>query len=180
MECPFRFLHTAFLSRPARHYPRFRIRRSSSERRGDFNPLTHALPSAHYGGSDFARSFIVGYGSSPSRHDPAARASRMGERSPGSRAKSFRTCQGLRPRRAVRALAMSRSKVLPSAYLTASAPGMSNFSRLNGWPVRFPTDASPQTPSLTPTHGPGPMRFATPSSCRTFTDYSLPVSRRTG
>jgi len=118
--------------------------------------------------------------SGPSRRDPVARAPRMGERSPGSRAKSFRTCQGLRPRRAVRALAMSRSKVLPSAYLTASAPGMSNFSRLNGWPVRFPTDASPQTPSLTPTHGPGPMRFATPSSCRTFTDYSLPVSRRTG
>jgi hypothetical protein len=35
---PFRLLHTALLSRPARHYPRFRIRRSSSERRGDFNP----------------------------------------------------------------------------------------------------------------------------------------------
>jgi hypothetical protein len=28
--------------------PRFRIRRSSSERRGDFNPLTHVLPSTHY------------------------------------------------------------------------------------------------------------------------------------
>jgi hypothetical protein len=27
-------------------------------------------------------------------------------------------------------------------------------------------------------HGSGPMRFAAPSSCRTFTDYSLPVSRR--
>ena len=37
-SCPFRLLHTALLSRPARHYPRFRIRRSSSERRGDFNP----------------------------------------------------------------------------------------------------------------------------------------------
>src|SRR5271170_3997795 len=34
----FKLLHTRLLSRPARHYPRFRIRRSSSERRGDFNP----------------------------------------------------------------------------------------------------------------------------------------------
>src|SRR5208283_1025383 len=37
-SCPFRLLHTRLLSRPARHYPRFRIQRSSSERRGDFNP----------------------------------------------------------------------------------------------------------------------------------------------
>ena len=37
-SCPFRLLHTVLLSRPARHYPRFRIQRSSSERRGDFNP----------------------------------------------------------------------------------------------------------------------------------------------
>jgi len=28
-------------------------------------------------------------------------------------------------------------------------------------------------------HGSGTMRFAIPSSYRTFTDYSLPVSRRT-
>src|SRR5271166_4258356 len=37
-SCPFRLLHTRLLSRPARRYPRFRIRPSSSERRGDFNP----------------------------------------------------------------------------------------------------------------------------------------------
>jgi hypothetical protein len=37
-SCPFRLLHTLLLSRPARHYPRFRIQRPSSERRGDFNP----------------------------------------------------------------------------------------------------------------------------------------------
>jgi len=37
-SCPFRLLHTRLLSRPARNYPRFRIQRSSSERRGDFNP----------------------------------------------------------------------------------------------------------------------------------------------
>ena len=31
-------------------------------------------------------------------------------------------------------------------YRTASAPGMSHLSRLNGWPVRSPVNASP-TPS---------------------------------
>jgi len=49
-----------------------------------------------------------------------------------------------------------------------------NLTRLNGWPMHSPTDASP-TSSRTPAHGSGPMRFATPSSWRTFTTYSLPV-----
>src|SRR5215468_3327407 len=49
------------------------------------------------------------------------------------------------------------------------------LSRLNGWPMHSPTDASP-VPSQEPAHGSGPMRFATPSSWRTFTAYSLPVS----
>ena len=37
-SCPFRFRHTFLLLRPARLYPRFWIRRSSFERRRDFNP----------------------------------------------------------------------------------------------------------------------------------------------
>ena len=37
-SCPFRLLHTFLLLRPARHYPRVRIWRSSSERQRDFNP----------------------------------------------------------------------------------------------------------------------------------------------
>ena len=37
------------------------------------------------------------------------------------------------------------------------------ISRLNGWPMRSPADASP-APSRVPTHGSGPMWFATPSS----------------
>lgn len=49
-------------------------------------------------------------------------------RSPGSRARSVRACQGLRPRRVARALAMTRSCVLPSVNRTTSAPG-SNFLR---------------------------------------------------
>src|SRR5215468_7819595 len=98
--------------------------------------------------------------------------------SPGSRATSFHTCQVLRPRRAVWALAFTRPSVLPSAFATASAPGIRIFTRLNGWPVCSPTDASPP-PLRTTAHGSGPMWLATPSSYRTCTDYSLPVSRRT-
>ena len=37
-SCPFRPLHTFHSSRPARHYPRFWIWRSSFERQRDFNP----------------------------------------------------------------------------------------------------------------------------------------------
>ena len=37
-SCPFRPLHTFHSSRPARNYPRFWIRRSSSERQRDLNP----------------------------------------------------------------------------------------------------------------------------------------------
>src|SRR5262249_2488210 len=51
----------------------------------------------------------------------------------------------------------------------------STLSRLIGLPMHSPADASP-TPSRHPAHGSGPMRFATPSSWRTFTTYSLPVS----
>jgi hypothetical protein len=38
LSCPFRLLHTFPSLRPARHYPRLWIRRSSSERRRDLNP----------------------------------------------------------------------------------------------------------------------------------------------
>src|SRR5262245_7605223 len=98
--------------------------------------------------------------------------------SPGSRATSSHTYQVLRPRRAVWALAFTRPSVLPSAFATASAPGIRIFTRLNGWPVCSPTDASPP-PLQATAHGSGPMWLATPSSYRTCTDYSLPVSRRT-
>ena len=37
------------------------------------------------------------------------------------------------------------------------------LSRLNGWPMHSPADASP-TPSRMPTHGSGPTWIATPSS----------------
>jgi hypothetical protein len=51
------------------------------------------------------------------------------------------------------------------------------LSRLNGWPMRPPVNASPR-PSRAPAHDSGPMRIATPSSQGTCTLYSLPVSQR--
>jgi hypothetical protein len=99
-------------------------------------------------------------------------------RSPGSRSRSVCTCQVLRPRRAAPALALARSCVLPSAETTASAPGIILLSRLNGWPMHSPADAS-DMPSRAPPHGSGPVWLATPSLQRTSTSYSLPVSRRT-
>src|SRR6478672_4044069 len=51
------------------------------------------------------------------------------------------------------------------------------LSRLNGWPMRPPVNASPR-PSRATAHDWGPMWIATPSSQGTCTLYSLPVSRR--
>ena len=77
-----------------------------------------------------------------------------------------------------RALALTRPFVWPSVTVTTSAPGTIALSRLNGRPARSPADASPG-PSRGPTHGSGPVWLARPSLQRTFTSYSLPVSRRT-
>src|ERR1700675_549919 len=38
LSCPFRLLHTSYLLRPARHYPRVRIWCSSFEHQRDLNP----------------------------------------------------------------------------------------------------------------------------------------------
>jgi hypothetical protein len=51
------------------------------------------------------------------------------------------------------------------------------LSRLNGWPMRPPVNASPR-PSRATAHDSGPMWIATPSSQGTCTLYSPPVSRR--
>lgn len=126
-------------------------------------------------GSDFSGSCIIGYDSSSPRCGPAVSTRRPSPRSPGSRAKSFHTCQGLRPRRVGQALALTRPSMLPSVISNTSAPGLPKFSRLHGWPMCSPADASPIS-SRRPTHGSGPTRIATPSSQWTCTTYSLPVS----
>jgi hypothetical protein len=72
--------------------------------------------------SDFSGPCIVGFDSSSSRCGPAVLLHWPNPRSPGSRAKSFRTCQGLGPRRVGRALAITPPPILPSVISTTSAP----------------------------------------------------------
>ena len=55
---------------------------------------------------------------------------RMAKRSPGFRARSLSTCQGLRPRRAGPSSRLSRRSVWPSDTGTSSAPGA--FHRQSG------------------------------------------------
>ena len=83
--------------------------------------------------------------------DLGAFALRPNPRPPGSRAKSFHTCQGLRPRRAGRALAITRPSISPSVFMTTSAPETILLSRLNGWPMYSPVNASSAS-SRIPTH----------------------------
>ena len=90
--------------------------------------------------SDFSRPCIIGYGSSPSRCGPPGR-DWPSERSPGSRARSVRACQGLTTTQGRRALALARPSVLPSATDSVGTR-MIVLSRLNGWPARTPVNAS--------------------------------------
>jgi len=112
--------------------------------------------------SDFSGPCITGYDFSSSRCGPAVSIRRPNPRSPGSRAKSISTCQGLRPRRVGRALALTRPSMLPSVKATTSAPEIFKLSRLNGWPMRSPVNASPASSQM-PTHDSGPVWFAGPS-----------------
>jgi hypothetical protein len=75
-------------------------------------------------GSDFSRSYIIGYGSSPSRHGPVQhecwRWPTM--RSPGSRAK--RNCRGAGGKsRSISASEGQRSGLDKSGWDCGSAPG---------------------------------------------------------
>jgi hypothetical protein len=99
-------------------------------------------------------------------------------RPPGSRARSVRACQGLRPRRVEPALALSRRLMLPSAHKMNVGTREASFSRFHGWPARSPVNAS-RAASRPSAHDSGPMWIATPSLRWTCTIDSLPVSRRT-
>src|SRR5271170_7796727 len=106
---------------------------------GTLTLLIHALPSAHYGrirllAAVHHRLRLLAFPMRTNRGMPPWSATRP----PGSRTKSVCTCQGLRPRRVVGELAIARPFVWPSAYRTASAPGISTFSWLNGWPAHSP------------------------------------------
>src|SRR5271166_5481656 len=98
-------------------------------------------PAHTMAGSDFSRPCIIGFGSSPSRCGPRPLVTaRPSARSPGSRTRSVRACQGLRPRRVGPPLAMSRRAVLPSTQLTVSAPGTLDLrGSMAGLHVPLPT-----------------------------------------
>src|ERR1700730_9855705 len=78
--------------------------------------------------SHFSRPFIVGM--APHLPDAIRRRKRPGwaRDLPVPRTKSFRTCQGLRPRRAVGTLALSRSAMSPSVGIKTSAPWIMTFA----------------------------------------------------
>src|SRR6516165_22906 len=125
--------------------------------------------------SDSPRPCIIGFGSSPSRCGPPLRR-RPDAGSPGSRTRSVRTCQGQRPRRTGRGLALTPPPVLPSTEAKASASGSMVLSRLNVLAYAFPCRRFAPTLTDGQTHGLGPMWIATPSLQWTCTTYSLPVS----
>src|SRR5262245_1641031 len=98
--------------------------------------------------------------------------------SPGSRATSVCTCQVLRPRRAVRALALTCPYVLPSAFATGVGAQDMNLYEAQWLAYALPyrrfaaalTDCDARL---------GADMDRSPSSYRTCTDCSLPVSQRT-
>jgi hypothetical protein len=74
----------------------------------------------------------------------------------------FARARGLRPRRAVRRLAVAPPTVLPSASANSVGALDCVISRLNTLPVRTPVNASP-SPLRAPTHDSGTPWVATPS-----------------
>jgi hypothetical protein len=148
-SCPFRPFHTIHSSRPARNYPRFRIRRSSFERRRDFNPpeqraAQHTLwvhktpprPSRAVSGlprllstSSAGCCFAPSAGASvPARARSVAvgcttpvSCRRRREGLPSSWRIPVKACPGLGTPAAPGALALPVARMLPSARLTTSA-----------------------------------------------------------
>jgi CDP-diacylglycerol pyrophosphatase len=82
---------------------------------------------------------------------------------------------GLRPRRTGHALAL-RTPVSPSAHDNGVGVPIDNFAAQ--W-LAYRRPCRRFAPGLPTTHGPGPMRFAIPSSQWTCATYSSPASRRT-
>ena len=95
-----------------------------------------------------------------------------GTRSPGSRAKSVRACQGLRPRQAGLPLAIARPFVLPSTSVQCRHLGRCDF-RGSMAGLRAPLPTLHLRPRGQRRTARGRRGFATPSSYRTFTTYSL-------
>ena len=99
------------------------------------------------GRSDFSVALIVGYSLRPSRQRPGHDWRGRRWRSPGSRAKGFCACQGLRRRGVGMCLAISTPAVLPSVGRKTSAP-RTCLTPLNTSPAPSPVNAS-RLPSRT-------------------------------
>jgi hypothetical protein len=94
LSCPCRLLHTFLSLRPARHYPRFWIRRPSSGRQRDFNPPERRAAQRTLWRSPTSPARArPPFGLWPSRTglDPSTKTHK---RSPGSRACCFSACAG--------------------------------------------------------------------------------------
>ena len=126
---------------PVRNYPHLRISARGPGLSGTSTHLTRQLSGAHYGG---VRLLMLVHHRLRLLAFPMRTRSRNERtcwptmRSPGSHTRSVRTCQGLRPRRAGRALALACPSVLPSTVSKASAPGIRPFSRLNSLAYALP------------------------------------------
>jgi hypothetical protein len=99
------------------------------------------------GRSDLSIALIVGYGLRPSRQRPGHDWRGRRWRSPGSRAKGFCACQGLRRRGVRMCLAIATPAVLPSVGRKTSAP-RTCLTPLNTSPAPSPVNAS-RLPSRT-------------------------------
>ena len=177
-SCPFRLLHTFHSLRPARHYPRFWIQRSSSERRRDLNPpdlgaaqrtlwrgLTsrpRASPASAHHLPDAGQFLLILAGDEISRFPCKELTHMLGS-----------TTAPVRPG----ARAGAPVRVAFHSMHSVGVPRVL-FSRLNTQPMRTPVNASPK-PSRVSAHDSGTVWFARPSLAETCTLYSLPVSRRT-
>ena len=94
-SCPFRLLHTFHLPRPARHYPRVRIWRSSFERQRDFNPPDQRAAQRTLRRSPTSPGRTCPHcGFEPSRTGLDPDRAETPRRSPGSRACCFSACLG--------------------------------------------------------------------------------------
>jgi hypothetical protein len=115
-------------------------------------------------GTDFSPASIIGFGASPSRCGPSTPID-------GHRRDLPVPAQGASaPARVFdHAGPVGHSHHAPARvacrhdYGVGARPGVMFLSRLHGWPMRSPADASPP-PSRTTTHGSGSMWIATPSS----------------
>ena len=129
--------------------------------------------------SDFSGPRIIGFDSSSSRCGPPETTEAAGleiSRFPSKERLCMPGSKTTQGRPGTRKIAPVRI-----AFRHANGVGTLNdlkLSRLNGWPTVSPVNASPCTSRCT-THDSGPVWFAIPSLHRTFTCYSLPVSRRT-